>query len=144
MSGRFVENYLLFQLAIVSHNFSQEFHGFLRERGMPKAQWRILINLVDRPGLFISELTNNTLLEQSHVTKVVDQLNRDGLVEKNTDAADRRKVSVRITRKGKDIILPLIEEAKKHEAKSLQKLDPEDADLLKRLLAQLAKPHVQF
>ena len=31
--GKFRENYLLFQVAFLSHNFSIEFHAFLRENG---------------------------------------------------------------------------------------------------------------
>lgn len=142
MSTNFVNDYLLFQLAVVSNNFSLEFHEFLRSKNMSKTAWRILINLVDRPGLYLTDLAKNTLLEQSHVTKITDQLCKQGLVEKITDATDRRRVNVRITKKGKNTILPLIAEAKKHEEKKLAQLPAEDAKQLKSILATLAKPHI--
>jgi DNA-binding MarR family transcriptional regulator len=142
MGERFIDNYLLFQLAIVSHNFSSEFHEFLRGKGMSLTPWRILINLIDSPGLHISELAKNTLLEQSHVTKTTDRLCNDGLVKKLIDEADRRRVIVSITNKGREKVEPLIEEAKKHEAEKLAQLNPDDAKQLKAILTTLAQPHI--
>lgn len=142
MSASFVNNYLLFQLAVVSHNFSQEFHDILRSKNISRTMWRILINLVDRPGLYITDLSKNTLLEQSHVTKATDQMCKQDLLEKIPDTADRRRVIVRITKKGQELIMPLIEEAKSHEQMKLAQLNPKDAEQLKTLLATLAKPHV--
>lgn len=142
MSTNFVNDYLLFQLAVVSNNFSLEFHEYLRSKNMSRTMWRILINLVDRPGLYLTDLAKNTLLEQSHVTKVTDQMCKQGLVEKINDVADRRRVNVRITKKGKTTILPLIAEAKKHEEKKLSQLHPDDAKQLKAILSTLAKPHI--
>lgn len=142
MSANFVNNYLLFQLAVVSHNFSLEFHDILRNKNVSRTMWRILINLVDRPGLYITDLSKNTLLEQSHVTKATDQMCKQGLLEKIPDTADRRRVVVRITKKGQEMILPLIEEAKHHEEMKLSQLNPDDAKQLKSLLATLAKPLV--
>lgn len=139
---RFFENYLLAQLAIVSHQFSADFRDVLRENGMSRSKWRVLSNLYDVSGMYIGELVITALLEQSHITKLTDQLAEEGLVEKAIDDADRRKVIVRITPTGKKVIAPLLEEAKKHEAKVLGDLDPEDAARLKSIMRKLVAPHI--
>lgn len=139
----FRDNYLLFQLAFVSHFFSQEFHETLRSQGMSPPKWRILVNILERPGIRVTVLARNTLFEQSRVTKMTDQLCDEKLVVKKIDQSDRRKVNLFMTQKGKGIVLPLIEQARAHEAKLLSQLDPDDARQLKQILAKLVKPRLE-
>jgi len=136
-------NYLLFQLAFVSHKFSEDFHNHLREQGMSPSKWRVLVNVNDQPGIRVTRLARNTLFEQSRVTKLVDQLCQEGLVIKAIDESDRRRVHLNLTRKGEAILSPLIEQAMHHEALLLSKLDPDDSDRLKSILAKLVQPHLE-
>ena len=139
MAEKFVENYLLFQLAFISHMFSAEFYEHLRMEGMRPARWRILVNLMDSDGMFVNDLVHKTLFEQSNVTKLTDQLCEEGLVEKRTCEADRRRVKVYITAKGRSIIAPLVDAAKKHEEKVLSSLEPTDRDRFKNTLKQFVE-----
>jgi DNA-binding MarR family transcriptional regulator len=141
MSDRFIDNYLLFQLALASHTFSEEFYGQLRAAGVSPSKWRILINLSDVNGMYLTRLAKYALYEQSRVTKMVDQLVGEGLVEKRTDQRDRRRVSVHITKKGLKLIRPLIEQAKIHEDDVLSVLPKSDQKRLKSILNKLAKRH---
>lgn len=138
----FRDNYLLFQLAFISHFFSREFHETLRRQGMSPPKWRILVNILERPGIRVTLLAKNTLFEQSRVTKIADQLSEEGLIVKQSDESDRRRVNLFVTRKGEEIIVPLIEQARAHEAKLLSQLHQEDARQLKRILAKLVKPRL--
>lgn len=141
--NHFIDNYLLFQLAIVSHNFSTEFYEYLRTHGMSASKWRILLNLEGRPGMYVTQLAKNTLLEQSHVTKLTDQLCEEKLTKKRISDLDRRRVLVQITKRGEAVVAPLIKAAKKHERELLNKLDPGDAKKLKSILAKLVEPHLR-
>ncbi len=141
MSDKFIDNYLLFQLALASHTFSEEFYSQLRGAGVSPPKWRILINLIDCPGMYLTGLAKYALYEQSRVTKLVDQLAGEQLVEKRIDVRDRRRVSVHITNKGRKLILPLIERAKSHEETVLSALTKTDQKNLKSILQKLAKRH---
>ncbi|MEE9272714.1 MAG: MarR family transcriptional regulator [Robiginitomaculum sp.] len=141
MSDRFIDNYLLFQLALASHTFSEEFYGQLRAAGVSPAKWRILINLVDCPGMYLTRLAKYALYEQSRTTKLVDQLVGEKLVERRIDQKDRRRVSVHITATGRGLIEPLIEKAKLHEDDVLSSLNASDRKRLKSILTKLAKRH---
>lgn len=141
MSDRFIDNYLLFQLALASHTFSEEFYAQLRTAGVSPSKWRILLNLIDGPGMYLTSLAKYSLFEQSRVTKLVDQLVGEGLVEKRAGRQDRRRVSIHITNKGTALIAPLIEEAKVHEDSVLERLTPEDRKNLKSILLKLAHRH---
>lgn len=143
MPKKFIDNYLLFQLALASHTFSEEFYEQLRAAGVSPAKWRILINLVDCPGMYLTALAKYSLYEQSRVTKLVDQLVGEGLVEKRTSHQDRRRVGIHITTKGTDLVKPLIEQAKIHEASVLSDLSASDQKHLKSILNKLAKRHAK-
>lgn len=141
MSDRFIDNYLLFQLALASHTFSEEFYAQLRKSGVSPSKWRILINLIDCPGMYLTRLAKYALYEQSRTTKLVDQLVGENLVEKRVDPQDRRRVSVHITTKGRKLIMPLIRKAKEHEGDVLSNLSKSDQKQLKSILMKLATRH---
>ena len=140
MSGKFVEKYLLFQLAVISQSLSSEFYDYLRSKGVSPARWRVLVNLIDG-DMFVSELVKNTLFEQSRVTKIVDQLVKDNLVIRQPDKQDRRRVKVRLTNKGRDLTVPLIEAAKTHEASVLSELPPHDRETFRSTLRYFVRTH---
>jgi len=143
MTEKFIDNYLLFQLALASHTFSEEFYDQLRAAGVSPPKWRILINLMDCPGMYLTALAKYALYEQSRVTKLVDQLVGEGLVEKRTSHKDRRRVSVHITPKGLALVKPLITQAKIHEKSVLAGLTPTDRKHLKSILKKLANRHAK-
>lgn len=139
---KFRENYLLFQLAFLSHKFSTEFYEFLRDKGTSPVKWRLLVNIMETPGIRVTTLAKNTLFKQSRVTKVTDQLCAEGLVLKTTGQDDRRQVNLTLTLKGKDVVLPLIQEAKRHEKMLLSQLDANDARHLKEILSKLTSSNL--
>ena len=141
MSERFIDNYLLFQLALASHTFSEEFYVQLRAVGVSPAKWRILINLVDCSGMYLTRLAKYALYEQSRTTKLVDQLVGENLVERRFDQKDRRRVSVHITGKGRQLIKPLIKKAIIHEDEVLSTLSVKDRKILKSILTKFAVRH---
>lgn len=140
MSEKFVESYLLFQLAVISQSLSAEFYSYLRAKGVSPARWRLLVNLIDG-DMFVSELVKNTLFEQSRVTKIVDQLAQDGLVVRRPDKQDRRRVKVQLTPKGRELTVPLIEAAKTHEAGVLSELPKHDRETFRSTLRYFVRTH---
>lgn len=134
--GKFVDNYLLFQLAAISHSLSDDFYGLLRERGVTPARWRVLVNLIDG-DMYVTDLVHKTLYEQSRVTRIIDQLACEGLIERRVDDKDRRRITVAVTDRGRALTLPLIEAAKEHEERVLSALPEADRQALKITLARL-------
>lgn len=107
----FSDQLLPYLLARASHGVSAEFYARLKRRGVPVRRWRLLGLLWDREGMTIGELAKGILIEQSSTTRLVDRAAADGLVEKYTDASDRRRVRVRITQAGRDHIADLVDDA---------------------------------
>ena len=99
-SGRFVDTHLSALLGRASVAISAEFHEDVRRYRMPIPRWRILATLSDNTGISLSELAELTLLNQPTVTRLVQRLVTDGLVQKTVDPLDRRVVRVFLTKRG--------------------------------------------
>src|SRR5262245_28875261 len=61
-----------------------------RSRGMTRAQWHILARVERQPGLSQSELAAICEVEPITVARLVDRLEKRGLLERRADPHDRR------------------------------------------------------
>jgi len=134
---KFVDDYLLYQLASASQHLSAEFHKRVKASGVKVHVWRVLACVVDQPGLMLTSLSKLVLYEQSRLTKIIDQMVVDGLVTRKSVAGDRRKMAIHITPKGRDVVTPLLGIAKAHEKKVLGILTESEQAVLKRVLNKL-------
>jgi DNA-binding MarR family transcriptional regulator len=73
------------------------------KHGLPLTQFEVLIHLAKTPDgrTRMSELATTALLSQSGLTRLVDRLERDGLVVREPCADDRRGLHARITDEGR-------------------------------------------
>jgi DNA-binding MarR family transcriptional regulator len=72
------------------------------EHGLPLSHYEVLLYLHNAPGhrMRMSELASSVLLSQSGITRLVDRLERDGLVVREACPEDRRGLNARITEAG--------------------------------------------
>lgn len=135
--GSFVDNYLLYLLAAVSHEASGQFHAHVRAQGVRVPEWRVLATLHDTDGAMVTTLARISLLEQSHLTKIIDQMAKRGLVLRRPDPADARRVRVFLTDQGRELASQLVGDARAHEEGLLARLSDKDAQNLKPVLKAL-------
>jgi DNA-binding MarR family transcriptional regulator len=134
---RFVDDYLLSLLARASFVVSSEFHERLRARGVSVPVWRVLAMLSGGPET-VTALAEACLLQQPTMTKVLDRMERDGLVKRQQDGRDRRLVRVHLAPKGEAMVTDLLAAARAHEAEVVAR-HPDAAaikDLLRALIAR--------
>ncbi|KQY72517.1 MULTISPECIES: MarR family winged helix-turn-helix transcriptional regulator [Ensifer] len=139
--GAFVPNYLLYLLAATSDAASAEFKAIVRHHNLRHPEWRVLACLYDEEGLMVTRLAELALMEQSRLTKIIDQMNLRGLVRRGSDVDDGRRVRVFLTPKGRDLATHLVTAAQRHEAQIFDYLLPGEGALLKALLHRL---HCRF
>jgi DNA-binding MarR family transcriptional regulator len=63
-------------------------------------QWLILVRLHENPGLSQSELADKALNDHPNITRLVDQLEKRGWVQRTADMTDRRRHLVSLTKAG--------------------------------------------
>ncbi|QBY01383.1 MarR family transcriptional regulator [Rhodophyticola sp. CCM32] len=134
---RFVDGYLLYLLAAASEQASADFHAQVRATGLRVPEWRVLACLIDSDPMMVTELAGLSLLEQSRMTKTIDQMDTRGLVSRISDAADRRRVRVTLTDAGKALAEDLVAKANAQEARLLASLADTDAARIKPVLQAL-------
>lgn len=76
----------------------------LREAGLTESQFGVLEALRHLGPLCQKDLAAKLLRSTGNLTTVVDNLERDGLVERRRDADDRRVVTVHPTARGRALI----------------------------------------
>ena len=133
----FVSSYLLYLLAASSNAASAQFHAIVRGNGLRVPEWRVIACLYDQDGLMTTKLAEYALVEQSRLTRILDQMDRKDWVERRIDPQDRRRVRVYLTEMGTGLAKTLVAEAKTHEAKLLSILKDTDAARLKPALQAL-------
>ena len=71
--------------------------------GLPLTSYEVLLYLADSPEgrLRMSELADSVLLSRSGLTRLVDRLERQGLLRRESCASDRRGAYAAITQRGR-------------------------------------------
>jgi len=140
-SDKFLDNLLPYLLQRASFVITKQFHAHLKLNGVGVSRWRLLAWLSEREGSSINELTNQLMLKQPTVTRLVDNAVRDKLVLKNADEKDGRRVFVTLTKTGKKLIAGLKQDALDAESWINNNYGPKAVTHLKKNLLEIL---VQF
>jgi len=133
----FVEDYLAYLLARASHRISAEFHAEVAACGLSVLEWRVLASLASGNSLSVGELSDTVLAQQPTLTKLLGRMEQQGLVHRRTGIRDRRQTTVTITPQGQQVVMPLLERARAHEARVLAEIGAAQGQQLKLLLRRL-------
>jgi DNA-binding MarR family transcriptional regulator len=88
-------------LSQVTHRLDRRRCAVLEPEGLSLAQWRVLRLLSDGAAHAVGEVADAAMLPAPTLTKAVDQLVAAGLLERRAGLADRRRVLVRLTARGR-------------------------------------------
>jgi len=91
-------------------------------------------------GLLMNELSRRLMVTGGNVTTIVDQLEKEGLVERLDEPADRRAFRIRLTPTGEKSFAEMAREHEEWVVDMLSGLSRREQDDLLRLLAK-AKEH---
>ncbi len=102
-------------------------------------QWMVIIHLWDHEGQYQRELADHTLRDKPAITRIVDRLQKDGLVLRKTDESDRRIYKIYLTDKGRQLRNRLFEVACEFESRMLRGVKKDDIASLRRILSSIRK-----
>ncbi len=131
---RFPDDYLPYLVARASHVILQEFHALLRPQRMRVAEWRVLGTLSAGGGYTVGALARATLFKQPTLSKLLDRLERRGLVRRVAAGMDLRQSLVEITARGRRRIRPVVARARRHEKTVLKGFRAREVRAFKGLL----------
>ncbi|MFP3728833.1 MarR family winged helix-turn-helix transcriptional regulator [Priestia filamentosa] len=95
------DNHIGYLIQQISHLVIQLHNEKLEREGVTSSQERLLTLLYIKNGATQSELQQDLLIKPSSVTKLVDVLERKGLVTRISGGKDARVKRIHLTEKGK-------------------------------------------
>jgi DNA-binding MarR family transcriptional regulator len=131
-SGSFADSYLSYLLARASHTVASGFHAKLKTWKLTVPEYRVLFCLSGADGLGVGDLAAMAIMAQPRMTKVLDRMERQGLVGRHPDDSDRRRVLIHLTALGRSRAAPVLRAAKVHEARLLAPFSAEERAVIKR------------
>ena len=143
-----LDGYLPYLLNRAGSRIALAFSEEVRPLGATLQIWRVLAALRERDGRRMGDLSETTSIEVSTLTRLVDGMEKKGLVARRRDDADARAVMLHATPAGRRLTQRLVPIAERYETVALQGFAAHEAEMLKaslqRLFANmdaLKKPH---
>ena len=133
-----LQTFMPYQLAVVSEAVSRSLAAVYAERfKLTRDEWRILAALAAHNDIKGTELGALTTLDKMQVSRALTRMERDGLIERTPDEADRRNLIVRLKPAGRALYRRIVPMAQAREAYLLESLDNDERAALGRALDKL-------
>jgi DNA-binding MarR family transcriptional regulator len=102
-----LDAHLGYWLRLVSNQVSHAFALKVNAHGVTVAEWVVLRELFDGPGIMQIALAERMGMTRGAISKLADRLVGKGLVERLDDKKDRRTQHLRLTKNGRELV-PLL------------------------------------
>ena len=115
---------------------SDAFEQMLKPHGITGTQYNVLRILrgAEPDGLCRNEVSQRLLNRMPDATRLLDRMEESGLVTRERSTSDRRLVTTRITKKGREIVDSLDESADEQHEKALGHMSEQQLRTLIKLL----------
>ena len=114
--GKFVP-YLIYR---ITNQLNRRLRKRLKHSGINVARWRVLAVLQDNGQMNVGQIAERTLIEQPTVSRIGDQLEREGHALRERAGKDTRFVFVKLTPSGEKAFTEIYPTAKRHQEQALQ------------------------
>jgi len=97
-----LDSWLPYRFSFIVNHVSARLHAFCYERfGMSAAAWRVMAHLGDGvQPMSAKEVAERAAMDSVNVTRALNQLEQLGLIIRKIDVEDRRRVTLRLSKKG--------------------------------------------
>ena len=126
--------YLLYR---TSNQLNQRIRARLRKSGVNLARWRVLAVLRAYGKLNLGQIVDLTVMEQPSISRIVTQLEREGLAKRKTSSEDSRVVFVNLTPLGEKAFREIYPTAQRHQERALSGFSKNEIDTLTNYLRRI-------
>lgn len=111
--------------------------GYVTKFARPANAWKVLTLLGRFGPISVSEITAHASLEMDKVTRIIDSLVRQGLTVRKQGSADKRRIIVFLTAKGRKVVRQIERMIAEMEREFLIALSAEEREALYTILDKL-------
>lgn len=132
-----LEQYLPYLLNRAGARIAGAFNAEMRQIGASLQVWRVLAALREQDGRRMGDLSKTTSIEVSTLTRLVDNMEKDGLVARRRDSGDARAISLHVTASGRRLTQRIVPIAERYEAVALKGFTAGETEVLRKALRRL-------
>ncbi|KRF13482.1 MarR family winged helix-turn-helix transcriptional regulator [Paenibacillus sp. Soil787] len=132
-----LDNSFGFILNHAGRRLTQLLNNHFQPYDMTTEQWAVLNRLADEDGITQKLLAVRAEKDQTNITRILDQLERKGLVERRANETDRRSFLTFITEQGKALNDTLTPIEQRVIASVLSGFTEEQTSILRGMIIQL-------
>jgi MarR family transcriptional regulator, transcriptional regulator for hemolysin len=136
MSQRSQSREILFTISDVGRLLRTYADQKARRFGMTRAQWAVLLRLERREGLKQSDLAEQLDIQPITLTRLVDRLCDNGLIERRADPHDRRAKRLYLTPAARPLLERISDQIEELSETILAGIKPAEIDLMLAKLGQ--------
>ena len=125
------------QIAVLGANMSESLDKELKSIGLSINQWPTLFALWEKDGLTQTELTSRCNTAHYTTTRLLDSLEKIGVVERQPHPTSRRAHLVYLTEKGRNLEVEAVAKAQAVNAKFLSSLSKKDQEQIMSLILKM-------
>lgn len=135
-----LDHYVTYSLSVIDNMLALGAYRIYRKRfGVTVTEWRVLGSLALFAPMTANDICLLTRTDKAPISRAIARLIAAGLVKREADSTDRRRIQLALTPKGRathDRILPV---ALEREEKLLAALTADEVDQFRRLLKKLRR-----
>ena len=132
-----LEQYLPYLLNRAGARIAAAFNAEMRQIGASLQVWRVLAALREQDGRRMGDLSKTTSIEVSTLTRLVDNMEKDGLVARRRESGDARAISLHVTPSGRRLTQRIMPIAERYESVALKGFTAGETAVLKKALRRL-------
>ncbi len=133
-----LQTFFPYQLAVLAETVSRAMAQVYAERfELGRDEWRVLAALYENGAMKTTDVIAHTTLDKMQVSRAVARLERDGLLERSEDAADRRNKVLRLQPAGQAVVAKIVPLVQARVEFLLESLDEAERSCLGALLDKL-------
>lgn len=133
-----LDAYLPYRLSVASNAVSSLIARAYQDRfGLTIPQWRLICVLAEDGGMTQAQIVARTVMDKVTVSRAAQGLLNRHLVTRSDHQADGRSHMLELSDEGRRLYAEIAPLALAYEAALIAGLEPQEVDLLKRLLSRL-------
>lgn len=126
-----------FLVSVANNHYIRQSDEIFKELNLNLAQTKVLLALYHKDKVSVDYLSDVTYSSKSSITKSVKHLEEKGLVTRERNPKDNRKIIITVTKKGKTVQKEAINRSNQLEKKINEKITTEKVDNMKKDLYNL-------
>lgn len=135
-----LQSFFPYQLAVLAETVSRSMAQVYAERfSLSRDEWRVLAALYQHGAMKTTDVIAHTTLDKMQVSRAVARLERDGLIQREEDAQDRRNRVLTLLPPGTALVRRIVPLVEARVAFLLEALDPEERACLDAVFAKVGE-----